>query len=48
MPHVEKGKIDLSAIITHDLPLSDTPRGYKLMDGKEENAIKVVLKPQGS
>jgi len=45
MPLVERGKIDTTAVITHDLPLSDTPRGYKLMDSKEENAIKVVLTP---
>ena len=45
MPLVEKGKLDPTAVITHDLPLSDTPRGYKLMDSKEENAIKVVLTP---
>ncbi|MGH7801623.1 MAG: alcohol dehydrogenase [Thermodesulfobacteriota bacterium] len=45
MPLVVKGKIDPTAVITHDLRLSDTPRGYKLMDSKEENAIKVVLTP---
>lgn len=43
MPLVVKGKIDTTAVITHDLPLSDTPKGYKLMDSKEGNAIKVVL-----
>jgi alcohol dehydrogenase len=45
LPLVENGKIDPTAVITHDLPLSDTPKGYKLMDSKEENAIKVVLTP---
>jgi threonine dehydrogenase-like Zn-dependent dehydrogenase len=45
MPLVERGKIDLTTVITHDLHLSDTPRGYKLMDSKEEKAIKVVLTP---
>ncbi len=45
MPLVEKGKIDPTTIITHDLPLKDTPKGYKLMDSKDENAIKVVLTP---
>jgi S-(hydroxymethyl)glutathione dehydrogenase/alcohol dehydrogenase len=45
MPLIQTGKIDPTAIITHDLPLSDTPKGYELMDNKEENAIKVVLTP---
>jgi alcohol dehydrogenase len=45
LPLVEHGKIDPTAVITHDLPLSDTPKGYHLMDSKEGNAIKVVLTP---
>jgi alcohol dehydrogenase len=45
MPLIEKGKIDPTAVITHDLRLSDTPNGYKLMDSKDENAIKVILTP---
>ncbi len=45
MPLVQKGKLDPTAVITHDLKLSDTPDGYKLMDSKDENAIKVVLTP---
>lgn len=45
LPLITTGKVDPSLIITHDLPLSDTPRGYELMDTKEENAVKVVLTP---
>lgn len=45
LPLVETGNVDTTAVITHDLPLSDTPKGYRLMDSKEENAIKVVLTP---
>ncbi|GIW46393.1 MAG: glutathione-dependent formaldehyde dehydrogenase [Deltaproteobacteria bacterium] len=45
LPLIENEKIDPTAIITHDLPLSETPKGYRLMDSKEENAIKVVLTP---
>jgi threonine dehydrogenase-like Zn-dependent dehydrogenase len=45
MPLVEKGKLDPTAVITHDLRLSDTPNGYRLMDSKAENTIKVVLTP---
>jgi threonine dehydrogenase-like Zn-dependent dehydrogenase len=45
MPLVESGKLDPTLVITHDLPLADTPRGYELMDSKAENAIKVILTP---
>jgi threonine dehydrogenase-like Zn-dependent dehydrogenase len=30
---------------THRLPLDEAPRGYELFQGKEDGAIKVVLKP---
>ncbi len=43
MPLVEKGKVDLTKVITHRLPLSETPEGYELMDNR--SAIKVVLNP---
>ncbi len=45
MSLIETGKIDPTAVITHDLPLADTPRGYELMDSKTENVIKIVLTP---
>ncbi|MCY3973660.1 MAG: alcohol dehydrogenase catalytic domain-containing protein [Candidatus Dadabacteria bacterium] len=45
LPLVESGRVDPSFIISHDLPLSDTPKGYELMDKRMENAVKVVLTP---
>ncbi|MGH7884168.1 MAG: zinc-binding dehydrogenase [Thermodesulfobacteriota bacterium] len=45
LPLITSGKIDPSLIISHDLPLSETPRGYELMDNKNEDAVKVVLTP---
>ncbi|SES13181.1 S-(hydroxymethyl)glutathione dehydrogenase / alcohol dehydrogenase [Gracilibacillus ureilyticus] len=49
MPHLHDligaGKVDLSDIITHPLPLAEAKHGYKIFDGKLENCIKVVLKP---
>ncbi|AIQ69104.1 zinc-dependent alcohol dehydrogenase [Paenibacillus graminis] len=36
---------DPTDIITHRLPLSRAEHGYKVFDGKEEDCIKVVLKP---
>jgi threonine dehydrogenase-like Zn-dependent dehydrogenase len=40
-----KGKIDVSPMITHIIPLEDVKRGLELMDKKTENVVKVVLKP---
>jgi len=39
------GDIDPSFVATHTLPLDETPRGYELMDNKEDGCVKVVLKP---
>ena len=42
---VDEGKVVLDDIITHTLPLEDAARGYKIFDEKEEDCVKVVLKP---
>ena len=45
MPLIHQGKVDPTVIITHTLPLDDAVRGYRIFDQKEEQAIKVILKP---
>jgi len=47
LERIQKGEIDPSFIITHRLPLDEAPRGYKIFRDKEEQCIKVVLKPNG-
>lgn len=42
---IAAGKVDLSDIVTHPIPLEDAARGYQLFDAKLDNCIKVVLKP---
>ncbi len=42
---IQQGEIDPSFVVTHTLPLEDAPRAYKIFRDKEENCIKVVLKP---
>lgn len=42
---IQSEKIDVSDIITHVLPLDEAKRGYELFDTKQDNCIKVVLKP---
>jgi len=43
--HVEEGKIDPSFVITHRLPLDEAPEGYRIFRDKQDECIKVVLKP---
>lgn len=45
LERIQNGEIDPSFIITHTMPLEEAPRGYKIFRDKQENCIKVVLKP---
>jgi threonine dehydrogenase-like Zn-dependent dehydrogenase len=45
MEKIQKQEIDPSAIITHRLPLSEAPSGYKTFRDKKDGCVKVVLKP---
>lgn len=42
---VKEDKVVLDDIITHTLPLSEVTKGYELFDKKEDDCVKVVLKP---
>lgn len=42
---VVQGKIKLADIITHTLPLSEAAHAYHMFNNKEDNCVKVVLKP---
>ena len=47
LDRIERGEIDPSFVITHRLPLDDAPQGYKMFRDKQDQCIKVVLKPHG-
>jgi threonine dehydrogenase-like Zn-dependent dehydrogenase len=42
---IEKGSIDPSFIITHRARLEEAPRLYEIFRNKQDEAIKVVLRP---
>ncbi|MBL7841795.1 MAG: glutathione-dependent formaldehyde dehydrogenase [Cyclobacteriaceae bacterium] len=42
---VESGKVVLNDILTHTLPLSEVTHAYDIFKKKEDNCIKVILKP---
>ena len=46
LDRIERGEIDPSFVITHTLPLDQAPQGYETFLNKEDNCIKIVLKPQ--
>jgi len=45
LDRIVAGEIDPSFVITHRLSLDEAPHGYKIFKEKEDNCIKVVLKP---
>ena len=42
---IENGDIDPSFVVTHRMSLDDAPKAYDMFKNKEDNCIKVVLKP---
>ena len=42
---IEQGKIDPSFVVTHHMPLEMAPDGYAMFSNKENDCIKIVLKP---
>lgn len=42
---IHTGKIDPGDVITHVIPLSEAKRGYEIFDTRQDQCIKVVLKP---
>ena len=45
LERIQNGEIDPSFVITHRLPLQDAPRGYRMFRDKQDDCLKVVLKP---
>lgn len=45
LERIQNGEIDPSFVITHHLPLSEAPRAYDIFSNKQDECIKVVLKP---
>ena len=46
LDRLERGEIDPSFIITHHLNLEEAPRGYEIFKHKQDQCLKIVLKPQ--
>jgi threonine dehydrogenase-like Zn-dependent dehydrogenase len=45
LDRVQRGEIDPSFVITHQLKLDDAAKGYAIFKHKDDGCIKVVLKP---
>jgi threonine dehydrogenase-like Zn-dependent dehydrogenase len=45
LERIERGDFDPSFIVSHRLSLDDAAQGYEIFKNKEEECVKVVLKP---
>jgi len=45
LERIRNGEIDPTVIITHRMALDDAPRGFEMFANKEDECIKIVLKP---
>ena len=45
MERIQKGEIDPRFIITHRMKLNDAPQGYEIFKHKQDECMKVVLRP---
>jgi threonine dehydrogenase-like Zn-dependent dehydrogenase len=45
LQYVVEGKVVLDDIITHKMELKDAAKGYSIFNKKEDDCVKVVLKP---
>ena len=46
LERIENGDIDPSFVVTHHMRLDEAPKGYDLFLNKQDECVKVVLKPQ--
>jgi len=42
---IDEGKVDPSFVVSHRMSLEDAPKAYKLFRDKQDECIKIVLKP---
>jgi threonine dehydrogenase-like Zn-dependent dehydrogenase len=45
LERIEKGEIDPSVVISHRLRLDEAPHGYEMFLHKQDDCVKVVLRP---
>jgi threonine dehydrogenase-like Zn-dependent dehydrogenase len=45
LERIERGEIDPSFVITHRMQLDEAPQGFDIFTNKEDDCIKIVLKP---
>ena len=45
LERIQNGDIDPSFVITHRMRLHDAPDGYQIFNDKQDDCMKIVMKP---
>jgi threonine dehydrogenase-like Zn-dependent dehydrogenase len=45
LERIRKGQIDPTFVVTHRMRLDDAPEAYDIFNNKQDDCLKVVLKP---
>ena len=45
MERIERGEIDPSFVVSHHMNLGEAAKGYDMFNHKEDEVMKIVLKP---
>ena len=45
LDRIQNGEIDPSFVVTHRMSLDDAPKGFDIFLNKQDECMKVVLKP---
>jgi threonine dehydrogenase-like Zn-dependent dehydrogenase len=45
LQRIQNGEIDPSFVVTHRMPLDRAPEGFAMFREKQDDCIKIVLKP---
>jgi len=45
LDYIQQGKVDPSFVISHRMSLDEADKAYRIFDKKEDNAVKILLKP---
>lgn len=43
--HIEKGEMDPSFLMTHQMPLNESPKGYQLFKYDQDHCLRAVFRP---
>ena len=45
LDYISRGELDPTMLLTHDMSLEESPKGYELFKEKKDNCVRAVFRP---